>query len=240
MFNDPEIVKLLIYGLGAACAILFLAVLILAFKRNIYYVDENGTEIEKPSRAAKRKAKEARKENIQPVNNVVNEPQEEKKKKKTAVFQTVNSAPTPAPAPVPVAVENTPIKEEVIVPAKEEPQIHQTLEVPVVKKQEFRIKGALVTLTVNGRKEERAIDHLPCLMGRESSSCDFVILEPAVSRRHARVLLYNGELYIEDVSEHNGTYLNGTKLASLSRAPLNVGDVITLGRATIKIEQLLY
>ena len=235
MFDDPEIVKLLIYGLGGACAVLFLAVLILAFKRNIYYVDENGVEIDKATRKQIRKeekasTKVAKKEEVAPVEAVVEEVEEEAPAvsdniEKTAVYKAITD------------VEEV---EEEIEEVKEEPVINQTLQVPVMKNVVPKIKGALVTLTINGNSEERAIDHLPCLIGRESSSCDFVILEPAVSRRHARALLYNDELYIEDVSEHNGTFLNGTKLPPLSRAPLNIGDEVSLGRATIKVEKLLY
>ena len=239
MFNDPEIVKLLIYGLGAACAVLFLAVLILAFKRNIYYVDENGVEIDKYTRKQIKKEEKSAKKAAKP-------------KVAAAPVEEVPVAPVAPVAPIaPMAddeIEKTAVyqavkddvQEEVIEEEIPEPVIHQTLEVPVVKNVEPKIKGALVTLTINGVSEERAIDHLPCLMGRESSSCDFVILEPAVSRRHARALLYNDELYIEDVSEHNGTFLNGTKLPPLSRAPLKIGDEINLGRASIKIEKLLY
>ena len=231
MFDDPEIVKLLIYGLGGACAVLFLAVLILAFKRNIYYVDENGVEIDKATRKQIRKeekaaTKVAKKEEVAPVEAVVEEVEEEAPAvsdniEKTAVYQAIK-------------VDDE-VEEEI-----EEPVINQTLQVPVMKNVVPKIKGVLVTLTINGNSEERAIDHLPCLIGRESSSCDFVILEPAVSRRHARALLYNDELYIEDVSEHNGTFLNGTKLPPLSRAPLSIGDEVSLGRATIKVEKYLY
>ena len=230
MFDDPEIVKLLIYGLGGACAVLFLAVLILAFKRNIYYVDENGVEIDKATRKEIRKeekaaAKEAKEEVVAPVETVeevVEEaPVSSDNIEKTAVYQAIK-------------VDDE-VEEEI-----EEPVINQTLQVPVMKNVVPKIKGVLVTLTINGNSEERAIDHLPCLIGRESSSCDFVILEPAVSRRHARALLYNDELYIEDVSEHNGTFLNGTKLPPLSRAPLSIGDEVSLGRATIKVEKYLY
>ena len=233
MFNDPELVKLLIYGLGAACAVLLLAVLILAFKRNIYYVDENGLEIEKAAAKAKLKKAKAKKKGKKIVEEVEEEieeevavePAAEKAIEKTAVFKAVQPE-----EPV----------EEKVAPVVEEAPINQTLQVPVMRHVEPKIKGALVTLTINGNSEERVIDRLPCLIGRESSSCDFVILEPAVSRRHARVLLYNDSLHIEDVSEHNGTFLNGTKLPSLSRAPLNIGDEISLGRATLKINKLLY
>ena len=229
MFNDPELVKLLIYGLGGACAVLLLAVLILAFKRNIYYVDENGLEIEKAAAKAKLKREKAKKKGKEIVEEVEEEVEEEpiveEEIEKTAVFKTVQ--------------QEEPVK-EIVPEIKEEAPINQTLQVPIMRHVEPKIKGALVTLIVNGKSEERVIDHLPCLIGRESSSCDFVILEPAVSRRHARALLYNDSLYIEDVSEHNGTYLNGTKLPSLSRAPLNIGDEVSLGRATLKINKLLY
>ena len=132
------------------------------------------------------------------------------------------SAPRPA-APAPQTVTPMPV----------EPQT--PLEVKGTA-----VKGALVAVTINGEKTESTITTFPCLMGRESSSCDLVISEPAVSRRHAQIIEDNGSLYLEDVSEHNGTYLNGTKLPPLGRARIHELDRISLGRAEIDILKLMY
>ena len=100
--------------------------------------------------------------------------------------------------------------------------------------------GVEVAVVIGNNVREYSINQLPCLIGRESSTCDLVISEPAVSRRHARILVVDRQLCIEDVSEHNGTFLNMTKLPSLGRAILKAGDRITLGRATIDVTKVLY
>ena len=97
------------------------------------------------------------------------------------------------------------------------------------------ITGISVSVTVGNNTVDTVVRDFPCLLGREASSCDIVISEPAVSRRHARFVLEDGTAYIEDVSEHNGTYLNDTKLPPLGRAKIHEGDIITLGRASIVI-----
>ena len=131
MFNDPELVKLLIYGLGGACAVLLLAVLILAFKRNIYYVDENGLEIEKAAAKAKLKREKAKKKGKEIVEEVEEEVEEEpiveEEIEKTAVFKTVQ--------------QEEPVK-EIVPEIKEEAPINQTLQVPIMRHVEPKIKGA--------------------------------------------------------------------------------------------------
>jgi DNA-binding winged helix-turn-helix (wHTH) protein len=54
---------------------------------------------------------------------------------------------------------------------------------------------------------------------------------PAVSRRHARILVSGGSATLEDLGSRNGTYLRGEKIAAPS--PLADGDEIRVGRALI-------
>ena len=105
----------------------------------------------------------------------------------------------------------------------------------VVEETKAGITGISLSVTVGNNTVDTVVRDFPCLLGREASSCDIVISEPAVSRRHARFILEDGTAYIEDVSEHNGTYLNDTKLPPRGRAKIHEGDVVTLGRASIAI-----
>ena len=105
----------------------------------------------------------------------------------------------------------------------------------VVEETKAGITGISLSVTVGNNTVDTVVRDFPCLLGREASSCDIVISEPAVSRKHARFILEDGTAYIEDVSEHNGTYLNDTKLPPLGRAKIHEGDVVTLGRASIAI-----
>ncbi len=257
LLNDPEIDKLIIYGLAGVCAVLLIAVIFLAVKKNVYYIDEDGDEVveEKPRRRSRKKKEEPVKEEVRPVQEEI----------KPAVI-----AEEPAAEPVlldeaPEEIEHTTVvdlrsfsenaqpEEEleatrVSIPAfPEEPVEEETViaeephtkEVPLAVR-EPAAKSAVVEVTINGNTEHREIEYFPCLIGRDASSCNLVISEPAVSRRHARIFVSEDVLYVEDVSEHNGTYVNGTKLASLGRTELHEGDRISLGRAEITISKLLY
>ncbi len=119
------------------------------------------------------------------------------------------------------------------VPMPDLPSMHE--ERKPLEEPKTGITGISVSVTVGNNTVDTVVRDFPCLLGREASSCDIVISEPAVSRRHARFVLEDGTAYIEDVSEHNGTYLNDTKLPPLGRAKIHEGDIITLGRASIVI-----
>lgn len=198
MFNNVELDKMIIFTLAGIVAVLLIAVLALAVKRNVYYVDENGNEI-KPN------------------------------KKKSSQNNVHSSAPVrPQVQP-----------QQKMTPLNADPLPSEGLQSPLAVKG-LSITGVVVAVTINGQTTESTITSFPCLMGREAASCGLVIAEPAVSRRHAQIIEENGSLFLEDVSEHNGTYLNGTKLPPLGRAKIHESDRISLGRAEIEVLRLMY
>jgi hypothetical protein len=66
------------------------------------------------------------------------------------------------------------------------------------------------------------------IIGREAIN-DLVINDPEVSRRHARIMLRDGNFQIEDLGSTNGTFVNGQRVTS----PLVLyhGDAIELGKS---------
>ena len=175
-------------------AVLGIAVIFLAVKKNTYYVDESGNEIPPVSK----KQAQAR-------------------------------------------VQQQPVYEEPVIvkqPVEEIDPIESKLQASAVKPANPR--GMVVSVIINGQAQQVTLNAFPVLIGRDSSSCGLPISEPAVSRRHARFTLENGNLYIEDVSEHNGTFINGSKLPPLGRSKINAGDKVNLGRAEIIIDKILY
>jgi pSer/pThr/pTyr-binding forkhead associated (FHA) protein len=70
------------------------------------------------------------------------------------------------------------------------------------------------------------------LMGRDLAN-DISISDPEVSRRHARLLMQEDNVIIEDLGSTNGTFLNGQRIASPQQ--LRAGDVITLGENIVVI-----
>ena len=231
LLSDPEIMKLVIYGLAGVCGVLMLAVLFLAIKRNIYYVDENGDEIIPVSKKEMKQRRQTPKkeetpaepepvpvQTAEPVKAEEKEEEEEKIQETMVVPSPVYAESAPEePAAVPEFVREVPVD----------------VEAPAVT-------GVRIRVTVAGRDAEYAVDHLPCLIGRASGTCDLTISEPAISRRHARLAMEDGRIVIEDVSEHNGTFVNGRKLPSLGSAEIHEGDKISLGRAEITVQQFLY
>ena len=108
-----------------------------------------------------------------------------------------------------------------------------TLEVPMTSKP-ADITAVDLTVTVEDETSTQTLTSFPCMVGRETS-CGLVISEPAISRKHALLVSEMGALYIEPVSEHNGTFVNGNRLPSQGRSRVYEGDRITLGRAEIVV-----
>lgn len=67
------------------------------------------------------------------------------------------------------------------------------------------------------------------IIGRDVTS-NFVISDPEVSRRHARVYLQGANYVIEDLGSTNGTVVSGQRLAG--PYILRPGEMITLGEHT--------
>ncbi len=72
------------------------------------------------------------------------------------------------------------------------------------------------------------------LIGR-AGSCDIVVPDPSVSRRHAEVAREGGRFYIKDLGSTNGTFVNGRRV---SRQLLADGDLIGLGKVTAHFREV--
>jgi len=71
---------------------------------------------------------------------------------------------------------------------------------------------------------------LPLVVGR-SSQVDVPVLDPLVSRRHARLDVEDGVIYVTDLNSSNGTYLNGRRVED--SIELRPGDSIGVGAANV-------
>jgi pSer/pThr/pTyr-binding forkhead associated (FHA) protein len=59
--------------------------------------------------------------------------------------------------------------------------------------------------------------------------------EAKVSRRHARIILQNGQYLVEDLGSTNGTFINrGRRLAPGQPQPLREGDEIIVGKTFLR------
>ncbi len=94
----------------------------------------------------------------------------------------------------------------------------------------------LIVTDSAGVVTEHEIGHGSASIGR-SSECEVVVLETEASRKHA-VVEYDGEkLLLRDQASHNGTWLNGERIAPgpQGEAELSHGDEIRIGATVLKV-----
>jgi hypothetical protein len=70
------------------------------------------------------------------------------------------------------------------------------------------------------------------LLGRHQS-CDVVLSDPQVSRRHARLFFRDGSWLLQDLQSTNGTIVNGVRVG---RCEVRPGDRLVLGNEQLKID----
>ena len=69
------------------------------------------------------------------------------------------------------------------------------------------------------------------VIGR-SSELEMVLVEDMVSRRHAKISVTAGEIFIEDLSSTNGSFVNGERI---TKTKVGEGDRILVGTSIIKV-----
>jgi hypothetical protein len=72
----------------------------------------------------------------------------------------------------------------------------------------------------------------PSLRIGRSPSCDLVLTDDSVSRRHAEIALRGGRCAIRDLGSCNGTWVNGR---SITRAELRRGDELQVGETILRL-----
>ncbi|MDQ3962636.1 MAG: DUF3662 and FHA domain-containing protein [Actinomycetota bacterium] len=93
--------------------------------------------------------------------------------------------------------------------------------------------GTLVLLDDKGRAKERiSITETPVVIGR-MSTCDVVLADPNVSRRHAELRTEAGRWLLVDLGSTNGTLVNG-KLAR--EHELRGGEDLSFGTSELRFE----
>lgn len=96
--------------------------------------------------------------------------------------------------------------------------------------------GRSVRLVVGETELARA--YLGLTIGRHPALCEHVIGEESVSRRHFRIGIADGRLFVEDLNSLNGTTLDGRELAPFQPIALRPGQEIRAGRVSLALSRL--
>ena len=92
--------------------------------------------------------------------------------------------------------------------------------------------GKLIVTLGSGETKDVALDKERVTIGRHSDN-DISLDDKAVSGHHAVVITILQDSFLEDLDSTNGTQVNGKQVA---KHPLSTGDVISIGRNSLKYE----
>lgn len=94
----------------------------------------------------------------------------------------------------------------------------------------YRPGGVFLVLGGPDRGEQVVLGDRPVVIG-SSPSCDLVLSDRTVSRRHATALLENGQVVVRDLGSTNGSFTYGTRFSEIV---VGFGSEITLGKTVLK------
>lgn len=86
-----------------------------------------------------------------------------------------------------------------------------------------------------GENREYKLDTFPFLIGKDKERVTLALKDRSISRIHARFLLEDGILYLEDLHSTNGTYLNDLLLEPHVRMKVKRGDFLQFGKTELSM-----
>lgn len=84
--------------------------------------------------------------------------------------------------------------------------------------------------SLSGRQWEITTQGL--YIGREPRN-EIIIEEAGISRQHARVLLYNDAIWVQDIGSRNGVFVNSNRVPDNKQ--IKPGDRVTVGSITFEV-----
>jgi len=90
--------------------------------------------------------------------------------------------------------------------------------------------GTFLVIKGPDRGEQVALSNKPLTFG-SAPSCDLVLTDKTVSRRHAMALLEGNEVMVRDLGSTNGSFIQGSRFKEIN---VGFGAEIKLGRTVIK------
>jgi pSer/pThr/pTyr-binding forkhead associated (FHA) protein len=99
-----------------------------------------------------------------------------------------------------------------------------------------RVTPVEMELEISKRGARRSYSGRPPFELGRDKRMDLVLLDPEVSRRHARFESHDGVAYVEDLGSSNGTFLNGRRVTEA--VEVREGDEIDVGTTRIVVHSV--
>lgn len=81
------------------------------------------------------------------------------------------------------------------------------------------------------------MDSRTYIIGREAQIC---LEDKTVSKQHAEIQIYNGEIYLRDLGSTNGTYLvKNNRLVAFAEGYVQLNQPVVIGNRQYTIRKLL-
>ncbi len=87
-----------------------------------------------------------------------------------------------------------------------------------------------------GLEGELPVSKFPCMIGSFGQHCDIRIEHAMVSRIHMCIYCQGADISVEDLNSTNGTYVNGSRLATGEKYSIQNGDELKIATLLYKVE----
>ena len=87
----------------------------------------------------------------------------------------------------------------------------------------------------NGEEKKEIVSDGTVILGKKFDEVDVCILDPTVSRKHAKMTIKSGSVYLRDLGSTNGTYVDGKKIAPGEDIKLYNNQDFLLGKVAVRV-----
>lgn len=87
----------------------------------------------------------------------------------------------------------------------------------------------------NGEERREKINSGSVILGKKFDEVDVCILDPTVSRKHAKMTIKSGSVYLRDLGSTNGTYVDGKKITPGEDIKLYNNQDFLLGKVAVRV-----
>jgi hypothetical protein len=87
----------------------------------------------------------------------------------------------------------------------------------------------------NGEEKKEIVSDGTVILGKKFDEVDVCILDPTVSRKHAKMTIKSGTVYLRDLGSTNGTYVDGKKIAPGEDIKLYNNQDFLLGKVAVRV-----